>query len=654
MPSSTSEPEERPISSPPSDPVVFAARVRSAIAGCREAVDRFASGAPEPSFVRAIARYDALTAPLNGVVGFVHLYTQAHPDAGMRRVCEELERELAALGTEISLHEGLYRALRALEPPADAADDERRLHEHALRDFRRSGVDRDEAIRAEIRALQEELVRIGQEFDRNIVAGTREFVIREGSRGLAGLPEDFVRSHPEREDGSVVITTDPHDRIAFLTYAERADLRRDYYRLALNRAFPENLEILRRLLAKRHELATRLGFSNWADYVTEDKMTGSAAEARAFLERVVGLVRGRALEEYEELLAHKRVGDPSASAVGESERIHLTERVKALHHGFDSQSVRPYFPYRRAVDGLLDVVSELYGVAFRERPDVAAWHADVRCYDVLEDGERIARFYLDMHPRPDKFKHAAMFHLADGVEGGVLPEAALLCNFPRPAGDDPGLLLHEQVTTLFHEFGHLLHHLFAGRQRFLRFSGISTERDFVEVPSQMFEEWAWRPEVLARFARHHETGEPIPPELVERMRAAEEYGKALHVLQQLFYALLSLAYYDRDPSGLDPVGTMRALKQELLPVPHEEGTCFPASFGHLHGYSAMYYTYMWSLVIAKDLFSRFEQDPMRRTTARAYRDEVLAPGGSRDGAELVRRFLGRDYGFESFERWLGA
>jgi thimet oligopeptidase len=251
-----------------------------------------------------------------------------------------------------------------------------------------------------------------------------------------------------------------------------------------------------------------------------------------------------------------------------------------------------------------------------------------------------------------------MFHLTDGVADGLgrraLPEAALLCNFPEPRAGEPCLLLHDQVTTLFHEFGHLLHHLFAGRQRFLSFSGISTERDFVEVPSQMFEEWAWDADVLAGFARHHESGERIPAELVARMRAAEEYGKGLHVLQQMFYALLSLAYYERDPAGLDPLATMLALKRELLPVRHVEGTHFHAAFGHLHGYSAMYYTYMWSLVIAKDLYSRFEDQPMDPATAAAYRREVLAPGGSRDAADLVRAFLGREYAFDAFERWLRA
>jgi thimet oligopeptidase len=247
-----------------------------------------------------------------------------------------------------------------------------------------------------------------------------------------------------------------------------------------------------------------------------------------------------------------------------------------------------------------------------------------------------------------------MFDLRAGLEGEALPEAALVCNFSEPKDGDPALLLHQDVTTFFHEFGHLLHHLFAGRQRYLSFSGIATEWDFVEAPSQMYEEWAWDAGVLARFARHHKTGETIPAELVGRMRGAEEYGKGMHVAVQMFYAALSLALHDRSPEGLDPTAVQLELKREHLPFPHEPGSNFLAAFGHLNGYSAIYYTYMWSLVIAKDLFSRFDGDLMNSATANDYRQTILAPGGSRDAADLVRSFLGRDYATDAWETWLNS
>ena len=630
----------------------FAALVRAALAQSRANVERFLALPPDARADAVILSYDRLLQPLNGLGGRVHLYTHAHPDAPVRAACEELEQEIAALGTELSLHRGVYERLGALDPARAATSEEARVIEHALRDYKRSGVDRDEATRERVRGLQEELVKIGQEFDRNIMTGGRTYVVRGGHAALKGLPQDFLDAHPERADGTVLLSTDPGERMAVLSFCEDGDVRREFYVESMNRAVPDNLDVLPRLLARRHELSTALGYAHWADYVTEDKMVTSAGDVRAFIDRVVSLVRPRAQAEHDELLEQKQRVDPDATVVEEWDRMFLMERQKASRYGFDSQEARPYFPYPRVLEGVLGTSAALYGVEFRESPGTDLWHPSVRCFDVLDGGETVARFYLDMHPRDNKFKHAAMFHMAEGVRGETLPEACLMCNFPEPKGGDPGLLLHDQVTTFFHEFGHLLHHLFGGRQRFARFSGIATESDFVEVPSQMYEEWAWSHEVLKTFALHHQTGKAIPAQMVARMRAAEEYGKAMHVLQQMFYARLSLACYDRDPAELDVTGEMLKLKRELLPIPHAEGTYMNASFGHLHGYSAMYYTYMWSLVIAKDLFTRFEDDLMSTATANAYRARILGPGGSKDARELVKDFLGREYAFEAFESWL--
>jgi len=221
------------------------------------------------------------------------------------------------------------------------------------------------------------------------------------------------------------------------------------------------------------------------------------------------------------------------------------------------------------------------------------------------------------------------------------------------AKDDPALLEHTEVVTFFHEFGHLLHHLFGGRTRWAGLSGVRTEWDFVEAPSQMLEEWCWDPKVLQQFARHHQTGEPIPEALVKRMREAEEFGKGLRVRQQMFYAATSLHFHDRDPSGLDTTALAAGLQEKYTPFRHVDGTYFQESFGHLEGYSAIYYTYMWSLVIAKDLFGVFRREGLlERGPAMRYRKAVLEPGGSRPAKDLVRQFLGRDSSFDAFAAWL--
>ena len=629
----------------------FQREVRARLTEARAALTRFrALGLGKP-FEEVVAAFDRIGWPLNGVGGRVGLFSAVHPDPALRDAAEELERELSSFGTELSLSREAYDRLAALRS-ADAPDDTaRRFLEHALRDYRRSGVDRDEAVRVRVRELQEELVRIGQEFDRNIVLDVRRLEFEDGAAALEGLPADFVRAHPPGPNGAVTITTDPPDYLPFMTFARRGDLRERLQREYANRAWPQNGAVLDQLLAKRYELATLLGYPSWAAYVTEDKMVRSAEAAQAFVTRVAKLAEPRMRVEHEELLAAKRLEEPGADTIFEWERLYWVERVKRAKHHFDSQEARVYLPFEAVLGGVLETSSRLYGITFRrvEQPDV--WHASVRCYELLEGERVVALAYFDMHPRPGKFKHAALFDIATGV-GDMLPAACLVCNFPEPTVDDPALMLHDQVTTVFHEVGHMLHHLFASDSRYLRFGGIATEWDFVEVPSQMYEEWAWDHGVLQRFAKHHETGEPVPEELVTRMRAADEYGKALQVALQMFYASFALALYDGDPRGLDTTAVMKQLKARMVPYPHTEGTHFQASFGHLHGYSAMYYTYMWSLVIAKDVFSSFGGDLLDPATADRYRRTVLSRGGLEDASELVAKFLGRDYEFAAYQQWL--
>jgi thimet oligopeptidase len=268
----------------------------------------------------------------------------------------------------------------------------------------------------------------------------------------------------------------------------------------------------------------------------------------------------------------------------------------------------------------------------------------VAVYDVRLEGALLGRIYLDLHPRDGKFKHAAQFELTGGITGRQLPEGALVCNFPRE------LMEHTDVVTLFHEFGHLVHHIIGGRQRFAQFSGVATEWDFVEAPSQMLEQWAWSADVLQTFATD-EDGEPIPRDLVERMLAAKDFGSGFFTRTQMFYAALSYTLHQERPA--DFVATVKRVQQTYDLFDYIDGTHFYAGFGHLADYTSAYYTYMWSLVIAKDMFSAFNPDDMfDAEPARRYRDEILARGGSADAADLVANFLGRPFAFDAFAAWL--
>ncbi|MED5330221.1 MAG: M3 family metallopeptidase [Planctomycetota bacterium] len=595
--------------------------------------------------------FDRLCVELDWTGSVAGLFFQVHPDAEMREEAANLEQEMGRFFTELSLDREVFDRLFGLDAESLSDPVARRVLDHALRDFRRAGVDQDEPARERIKALREELVVIGQEFARNIATDVREIRVPEAD--ISDLPSDWVDGHPSGDDGMVVVTTNPTDYLPFMKYCSRREHRKALLHQFHTRGCPKNLEVLERMLARRYELAQLLGYEHWADYITEDKMIKNAENAASFIDRVVSLTGARIDEECAELLEVIRKDHPEVDQVRDFDRLYYQERIRAEKFGFDAKEIRPYLAFDKVTQGVMDTVARLFDVTFSPA-QVPVWHEDVMAFNVEEKGEVIARLFLDMHPREDKYKHAAMFDLCCGIEGERIPQASLICNFPKPGGDDAGLMEAGQVTTYFHEFGHLMHHLLAGRHQWLSVSGIATEWDFVEVPSQLFEEWSRDPEVLSSFATHHDSGEVVPAELVERMRAAENYGKGLYARIQMLYATVALEYYCCDPDGLDTSEVIRKNKDRLLPLnPYEEGTFFQASFGHLDGYSAIYYTYMWSLVLAKDIFSAFaEGDLMDTTTSRRYREKVLAPGGSRDAADLVADFLGRPSDFEAFEDWL--
>jgi thimet oligopeptidase len=602
--------------------------------------------------VATVDAFDAAFASLAVAAARSSLARNVHPSPALREAAEKAEQEVDALSTELSLDRGLYEALAGIDVSGEDAAT-RYLVEKSLRDFRRAGVDRDEATRRRVKELRDELVKIGQEFGRNIKDDVRRLPVAPAD--LEGIPEDWRRAHPTGPDGKVVVTTDNTDYVPFMTYARSERAREELWRLYRQRGHPANLDALGRLLERRAELARLLGYPSWAAYVTEDKMIGSEAAAAEFVERIASAAEARMHRDFEQLLARKRQDDPRAQQVEPWDSAYLQERIKAEQYGFDSQSVRPYLEYGRVKEGVLEVTGHLFGLEYRKVERAPVWHPEVEVYEVLEDGELQGRVFLDMHPREGKYKHYAQFTLAAGQAGRRLPEGVLVCNFPRPAPGAPALLEHSDVRTFFHEFGHLLHHVLGGHTRWAGQSGVATEWDFVEAPSQMLEEWVWDPEVLARFARHVEDGRPIPAGMVRRMRAADEYGKGLLVRQQMFYAATSLELHRRDPRGLDTTEVVAELQERYTPFRHVPGTYFQESFGHLDGYSAIYYTYMWSLVIAKDLFGPFRAagllDP---APARRYRRAILEPGGSRPAAELVRDFLGRPHSFDAFAAWLDA
>jgi thimet oligopeptidase len=621
------------------------------LANAHEALKKMLAVKGKRTIDNTLTLYDEILIHLDAVSNQSSLMENAHPDEPMRKTAEHFSQEAAAFAAELSLNRNVYDALAAID--VSTADVKTKYYvEKTLRDFRLAGVDKDDETRKKIKALRDELVLIGQDFARNIREDVRTVKVTD-VKELDGLPQDYIDRHKPDSNGVIMLTINYPDAIPVFTYAKSENLRKRMYMEYNNRAYPKNMEVLNRLITKRDELAKLLGFPNWAAYITADKMVGSEKNASEFIEKIAEASKTKSELDYKQLLARKQKDVPGATAVNLWESGYYAELVRKREYDFDGQKVRPYLPYAKVKEGVLSTTAKLFGVEFKRNTTAPVWHESVECYEMFENGKLVGRFYLDMHPRENKYNHAAQFGVRNGVAGKQIPEAALLCNFPGGDKNDPGLMEHGDVETFFHEFGHLLHTLFAGRQPWMGISGISTEWDFVEAPSQLLEEWAWDAAVLQTFAKHYQTNEPIPTELVQQMKRADEFGKGLQVRQQMFYAKLSLSCYDRDPKEVNTDKLIKTLRERYTPYTYVEGTHMQTSFGHLDGYSAIYYTYMWSLVIAKDLFTMFDhKNIMDSRVAKKYRDTILAQGGSRPAHEMVKDFLGRDFNFDGWKKWL--
>ncbi|WP_122819104.1 M3 family metallopeptidase [Nocardioides pantholopis] len=628
-------------------------RATTLLGTVQELADRLRTD-PPASVLETLELWDEITLQLGNVAAVGSLLSNVHPDAAVRTRSELAELEADRLATELSQDRAIHDVLAALDPAGLDAQASRLL-ERTLRDFRRSGVDRDDATRERISEIRERLTALDQEFSRN----TRDDVrtISFPAERYAGLPQDWLDAHPPAADGTITATTDYPDAVPVRMFVHDAEVRAAMTRAFLTRGYPQNDQLLQEMFALRHELATLLGYADWASYDAEVKMIGSGPAVPAFIDRIAAAAEEPMERDLAVLLERYRRDVPGAEQVTGSDASYYQELVRREQYDVDSQQVRAYLDFAKVRQGLLDVTGRLFGLRYVEVAGAAVWHPDVTAYDVVdaaapEGAAPLGRIYLDLHPREGKYKHAAQFTLTDGVlrdgsslaSSSQLPEGVLVCNFSR------GLMEHDHAVTLFHEFGHLVHHVLGGRGRWARFAGVATEWDFVEAPSQMLEEWAWDAEVLAGFATDA-AGEPIPADLVSRMRAAEDYGKGIAARVQMFYAAMSYWFHTERPADL--TAAMRELQARYSPFPYAEGTHMYASFGHLGGYSSAYYTYMWSLVIAKDLFSAFDQDDLFDTeVAGRYRDRVLAPGGAKDAADLVADFLGRPYTFDAYAAWL--
>jgi thimet oligopeptidase len=576
---------------------------------------------------------------------------EVHPDKAVRDKAQALLQVVSAEDASVSLNQDIYKALVAVDvSQADPAT--KHYMDRTLLEYRLGGVDKDQATRDKVKQLQDRITEISLKFSRNISDDVRKIPVKDKSE-LDGLPADYIARHIPAADGTITLTTDSPDMTPVMSYAKSPKLRRAMFLAYTNRAYPANQAVLKDLLEARQQMATTLGFATWADLATADQMIGSAAKMRTFLDSVDDASRDRAKREFDLLQDYVRSKDPSALPMTLSDSGYWNEQYRRSAYDFDSQSVRPYFPYTQVEAGILKTASRLFHLEFRPATDAVVWDPSVHAYDVYDGGQKAGRIYLDMHPREGKDKWFSEAGLVPGMKGEQLPEATLVCNFSGGVAGDPGLMQFDEVVTFFHEFGHMMHEVLGGKQRWAGQSGVTTEGDFVEAPSQMLEEMFHDPAILQGFAKDYKTGEVMPLDLISRMNRASYFGRASWVHQQLLYSTYALQVHDRSPDKVDFDALLKQDYARFNPYQFVDGDHFFAAFTHLTGYSSNYYTYVLDKVIAVDFFAAFDpKNILDGPTALRYRRTVLEPGSSKPAEQLVEDFLGRPASVDALKHWM--
>ncbi len=618
-----------------------------------------AAAAADPTFDAVVGRIDRAEGDLWTVNGRTGFMVRVHPDPDVRAAGQAVEEQLGAWRQNLVLRDDVARAIRQYAGSADAKaidGERRRLLDRWLRDLRRAGHGLSTAERDEIRTITDRLVVLESGFQRNLDEWSDGIDLRR--EDLVGLTDATIhRLGPGSEPGTYRVSLDYPDYFPFMENSRRRDLRRILATKMANRAVADNRPILEEALTLRRRKAALLGYPSWAHFRIEPKMAGTPDRVAAFHAGIFPALQVLATEE------HARMRSLLEADTGETDLapwdiLFYDQRIRAEEYGVDPEEVSEYLPLQATLAGLLELTGDVFGLDYLAIDEARSWHPDVPLFEVRDrpSGERVGWFYLDLHPRPGKFGHAMAWPVRLAASdsagrrlGGI---SAIVANVPRATDDGPALLRHDDVVMLFHEFGHVLHEVL-GTNASTRMSMWGVEEDFPEAISQIMENWAWAPGILARFARHHATGRPMPADLAQRLAASRNVNLGSEYLRSFAY----FGDFDLRVHGPVPVDLDAAKRDAdaLRLLPGIEGSFWPASFGHIMAdYDAGYYGYLWSLVYGDDLWSRFETEGLANpVVGAAYRRELLEPGATRDAEDMVGRFLGRPSTNAAFLRRTG-
>ena len=588
-----------------------------------------------------LRKYDRLSELLGDAGGESAMYREVAITPEARAAGQKCEVRISSESTKLSLSRPIYDRLKAVKAPASDKVTNYYL-ERTLGGFERSGVGLDPAGRAKAQALSDDIANLSTAFEANIPKGQQTITATPAE--LDGLPQDFIDAHKPGADGKITLRTDYTDYIPVMTYAKSSALRERFYHAYNMRAYPQNESVLRDMLNKRDEFAKLLGRPNYATLNFEDRMLNTPEKVQTLMDEMSAAAKPAGDRDYAKKLAVLQQLEPGATKLNPWDNSYVSQIVQKQSYGYDQQEARKYFQYDKVRDGILKLTEDMFGVEIRPWK-TPVWDKLVESYEVYDHGKLIGRFYFDSHPRPGKYEHANSVPLRAGTAAGQIPVGILVMNLP--AGKS--LMEHGDVETFLHEFGHLLHGIFGGQgQRWAGQSGVATEWDFVEAPSQMLENWVYDYGVLKDFAVD-ENGKTIPRELVDQMNKARYFSLGMDDMRQLGLSNTALQFH-MGPAPADLGAAARAFDAKYDMLPPSPDSEWQDAFPHLAGYAAAYYTYRWSIVIADDMFTQFQQHGLRdRATARRYRELVLAPGGTRPAGELVADFLGRPISLDAYK-----
>ncbi len=635
-------PEDVPqrVTLPILDATTLSAACRQMLADARAAFEALAAkplGDATPAAV--LDEWDRIAIALENIEGPIAILNNVHPDKSVRDAADEAIRSLSTFQVEIFQNEALFARVQAVAPETSAQS---QLKKDLVEAFEDTGVALPPDRRARAKAIADRMTILSQEFARNLRDNQERLAFSPDE--MRGLPESYLARQPPDEKGNYLLSYDYPDFNPFMANAESEPARRRYYTGYLNRGTARNLEILDEVVGLRREIASLYNVPSFAHFVLRRRMAATPQAVERFLGDVKAAVEKAERNDLEELRAVKAARDGTSldtTTVSRWDVPFLSERLREARYSVDQESLRKYFPPDAALSWLLDISSTLYRLRF-ERVWVPTWHEDVFYYDVIDadSGGFIGGIYFDLYPREGKFPHAAAWPVRGvGRRTGRTPISVLVANFDRRG------LTHDEVETLFHEFGHILHGVLS-EATYNFHAGTSVQRDFVETPSQIFEEWARRLESLQRMSQVSPGTPVMDRDLVERLNAARRLGKGLLYARQWLYASFDLALTGEAPGAALPV--WKKMEGDSL-LGHVPDTAFPGTFGHIvGGYAAGYYGYMWAEVIALDMLSVFGDDIMNPEVGRRFRREILSRGGETPAAALVERFLGRPVNSDAF------